>query len=106
MIYITYEGELIESRKFVFDDGAIIQIKVWRLPVRTQERPHGPKYSLFYGKRGERIIGYDNEAGKGDHRHMRDREETYDFSSYETLIRDFLADVRKERGHEGTDPAN
>ena len=64
MIYITYEGELIESQKFVFDDGAIIQIKVWRLPVRTQERPHGLKYSLFYGKRGERIIGYDNEAGK------------------------------------------
>jgi Family of unknown function (DUF6516) len=88
---------LIESQKLVLDDGAIIQIRVWRLPAATRERPHGLKYSLFYGRPGERIIGYDNETGKGDHRHYRDREETYRFTNYETLIRDFMNDVRKER---------
>ena len=51
----------------------------------------------FDGRPGERIIGYDNETGKGDHRHYRDREETYRFTNYETLIRDFMNDVRKER---------
>ena len=87
----------IESQKLVLDDGAIIQIKVWRLPTATRERPHRLKYSLFYGRPGERIVGYDNETGKGDHRHYRDREEPYRFSNYETLIRDFMNDVRRER---------
>ncbi len=88
---------LIESQKLVLDDGAIIQIRVWRLPTATRERPHGLKYSLFYGRPGERIIGYDNETGKGDHRHYRDREETYRFTNYETLIRDFMNNARRER---------
>jgi len=87
----------IESQKLVLDDGAIIQIRVWRLPAAMRERPHQLKYSLFYGRPGERIVGYDNEIGKGDHRHYRDREEPYRFSNYETLIRDFMNDVRKER---------
>jgi len=53
----------IENRKLTLDDGSIIQIRIWRLPGVTVERPHGLKYSLFYGRPGERIIGYDNEAG-------------------------------------------
>lgn len=88
---------LIESRKLVLDGGSIIQIRIWRLPKATRERPHRLKYSLFYGRPGERIIGYDNETGKGDHRHYRGREESYLFTDYETLIRDFMNDVLKER---------
>jgi len=87
---------LIMDRKLHLDDGTIIQMKVWRLPASSPERPHGLKYSLFFGRPGERIIGYDNEAGKGDHRHYRDREETYRFVSLERMIRDFEADIRRE----------
>jgi hypothetical protein len=90
-------AQLIENRKLTLDDGSIIQIRIWRLPGATAERPHGLKYSLFYGRAGERIIGYDNEAGKGDHRHYRGKEENYRFTTYEKLIGDFLKDVRKER---------
>lgn len=89
-------ARLIENRKLTLDDGSIIQIRIWRLPGVTVERPHGLKYSLFYGRPGERIIGYDNEAGKGDHRHYRGIEENYRFTTYEDLIRDFLNDVTKE----------
>ena len=56
--------------KQVLADGAIIEMTVWRLPAATTERPHGLKYALFYGRRGKRIVGYDNERGKGDHRHI------------------------------------
>jgi hypothetical protein len=90
------KASLIEDRKAVLDTGQIIQIRIWRLPRATSERPHGLKYSLFYGRPGERIIGYDNEAGKGDHRHYRDREESYAFVSLEQLVADFETDVRKE----------
>lgn len=91
---------LIESQKFVLDNGAVVQIRIWRLPKPTAERVHGLIYSLFYGRAGERIIGYDNEAGKGDHRHYRDHEELYSFTTFETLLSDFWRDVRREIANE------
>lgn len=95
------DAELLIDRKAALANGAIIEINVWRLPRPSQERPHGFKYSLFFGRRGERIVGYDNEAGKADHRHLRGREEPYRFESLEKLIEDFERDVLKEIGHEG-----
>lgn len=89
-------ASLIDDRKIVLADGAIVQIRIWRLPAPTAERPHGLKYSLVSGRPGNRIIGYDNEAGKGDHRHYRETEKPYDFVSLERLIADFETDVRKE----------
>lgn len=47
------------------------------------------------------MVLYDNERGKGDHRHYLEHEESYVFENVETLIADFLADVRRARG-EGT----
>jgi hypothetical protein len=90
---------LIQNRRLHLRDGTIIQIRIWKLPIGNAERPHGSKYSLFYGRPGERIVGYDNERGKGDHRHYRDREERYAFTTMEKLIADFWADVRKETGN-------
>jgi hypothetical protein len=89
-------ADLILNRKLHLNDGRIIQIKVWRLPERSPERPHGLKYSLFFGRPGERIVGYDNEAGKGDHRHYGLHEEPYRFSTLEQMIRDFETDVGRE----------
>jgi hypothetical protein len=42
--------------------------------------------------------GYDNERGKGDHRHFRGVETAYQFSTVEQLIADFWRDVRRLRG--------
>jgi hypothetical protein len=93
-------AELIESQKITLNDGAIVQIRIWRLPQLTAERPHGLKYSLFYGRDGERIVGYDNETGKGDHRHYRNREERYAFTTFASLVSDFWRDVMREIEHE------
>jgi hypothetical protein len=56
------------------------------------------KYSLFYGRPGFRAVGYDNERGKGDHRHFRGIETDYRFTSVEQLIDDFWSDVQTLRG--------
>jgi hypothetical protein len=87
---------LLYHDKADWPDGSIVEMTMWRLPKASEERPHGLKYSLFYGR--NRIVGYDNELGKGDHRHYRDAEQPYAFTGVETLIADFVADVRKERG--------
>ena len=88
---------LILHRKRVFDDGAIAELTLWRVPSAVRGSLHPFKYSLFYGRPGERLIGYDNEAGKGDHRLVGEVEERYSFLSPEQLVADFLADVRALR---------
>ena len=84
--------------KFVYSDGAIREMTLWKLPKAVEERPHGLKYSLFYGRDGLCIVRYDNERGKGDHRHYGEREEPYKFESVEKLIHDFDVDIQEERG--------
>ena len=84
-------------RKRYYQDGTISELTLWLVPNPVRGSNHSFKYSLFYGRPGTRIVGYDNEPGKGDHRHYEGREESYAFTSPEQLIRDFLADVRLAR---------
>lgn len=81
-----------------YPDGAIAELTIWQVPEPVAGSAHHLKYSLFYGYPGQRVVGYDNERGKGDHRHLADREEPYAFTTVEALIADFVADVRKFRG--------
>ena len=91
------KAKIIFYHKEDYDDGFIVELKIWQLPEVTSERPHGYKYSLYYGQPGSRVIGYDNERGKGDHRHYADDEERYEFKSVRQLIGDFMVDVGKAR---------
>jgi hypothetical protein len=43
------------------------------------------------------VLRYDNEAGKGDHRHIEDREEIYRFRDPKKLLEDFWNDVEARR---------
>ena len=79
-------------------DGGIVEMSIWRVPSPVIGSVHAFKYSLFYGRPGQRIVGYDNERGKGDHKHLYDSEERYVFSTVERLVGDFLTDVKRERG--------
>lgn len=83
--------------KAVLADGALVEMTIWQLPRATTERSHGLKYSLFYGRNGKRIVGYDNERGKGDHKHVHDVETRYRFVNVEMMVADFLADVERVR---------
>jgi hypothetical protein len=55
---------------------------------------HPYKYRLAYVVDGKRIVGYDNEQGKGDHRHLGKRELPYRFVSPRQLVTDFMDDVK------------
>jgi hypothetical protein len=81
--------------KAMLPDGSIVEMVIWQLPAPTDDRPHGLKYRLFYGRDGKRIVGYDNERGKGDHKHLLDVEKRYKFTSVEKLVTDFLADIER-----------
>jgi hypothetical protein len=89
-----------------FDDGAILEMVIWRVPTPVKENTHHYKYRLFYRHPGKRIVGYDNERPRGDHRHVGEAEDPYVFTDVETLVRDFLADVSRQRSavDKGNDP--
>jgi hypothetical protein len=84
---------LLAHAKEVRDDGSIVEIMIWEVPEPVPPSTHRFKYRLFFGTPGTRRVGYDNERGKGDHRHLGDREEAYAFSTVDQLLADFRRDV-------------
>ena len=84
---------LLAQAKEIRDDGSIVEIVIWELSEPVPPSTHNFKYRLFFGAAGIRRVGYDNERGKGDHRHIGDREEQYAFSTVEQLVEDFRGDI-------------
>ena len=41
------------------------------------------------------VVRYDNETGKGDHRHFGNKESTYRFTTPDQLIADFQHDIAR-----------
>ena len=83
---------LVRTRE-ILDDGSIVEIVVWELPEPLPPSGHHFKYRLFYGVAGICRIRYDNERGKGDHRHIGDDEQDYSFTSVDQLFDDFERDI-------------
>jgi hypothetical protein len=59
----------------------------------SEHTSHGIKYSFVYIVSGLRVIGYDNERGKGDHRHINGLEYPCKFTTPSQLMSDFQADI-------------
>ena len=58
---------------------------------------HGYKYRAVYVVDGVRIVGFDNERGKGDHCHMDGKDLPYAFIGVGQLLEDFIAAVETRR---------
>lgn len=82
-------------RRIVIAPDAFAEIVVWRLPQPVPPSEHPFKYRLAYVVDGQCVIRYDNERGKGDHRHRGDKEDDYCFSTPDQLVQDFNADVMR-----------
>ena len=85
--------ELLLDDRFALDERSFVQMKVWKLPQPLDGCAHRLKYRLAYVVDGECVLRYDNEAGKGDHRHVHGRETPYEFETLEALQVDFWKDV-------------
>ncbi len=80
-----------------YDDGAMVRMVIRDVPRPIPPSGHRFKYRLVYILHGRRIIGFDNERGKGDHRHDGDEESPYTFVDVPTLIQDFIQAVKLHR---------
>ncbi len=90
-------GAVLLFRDKKIKGGLIIELVVWELDAPLTGCNHRFKYRLFCGSQetGAGLVRYDNEQGKGDHRHVAQQEEPYRFTSLEELISDFERDVRE-----------
>jgi len=81
------KAERIAYIKEKFGDDRIIEIAIWQVP-KDKDRPHGYKYRLHYGYTdGTCITRYDNEKGKGNHRHIGDKEDRILLSLLESYMK-------------------
>jgi hypothetical protein len=80
--------ELLRAR-IIYSEVAFAEMVLWQLPKPAPGSTHGFKYRLAYVVRGECVLRYDNEVGKGDHRHIGGKESAYEFTTLEQLVADF-----------------
>ena len=92
---LTMEVNKLFHAKEMFKNG-FVEVLTWQVPESVPPSEHLFKlfkYSLVYIVNGERIIGYDNERGKGDHKHILQEQLAYEFIDSGQLIKDFYSDV-------------
>jgi hypothetical protein len=86
--------ELFQTR-IVYTEHAFSELVLWRVQVPVKGSHHEYKYRLAYVVKGICVVRYDNEAGKGDHRHFGAREGKYPFTTPEALLADFQRDIAR-----------
>jgi hypothetical protein len=94
IIYIMKAISLI-SRRVTIREGVFAEIVLWKVPKPVKGSRHSYKYRLALVVEGICVLRYDNEAGKGDHRHIAGGETPYQFAEVDSLLDDFRSDVRK-----------
>lgn len=85
---------LLDSR-IIYSEEMFAELVIGQLQEPLVGATHRYKYRLAYVVRGECVLRYDNEAGKGDHRHAGERQRAYTFTTPEQLIADFQRDIAR-----------
>jgi hypothetical protein len=82
-------------RRIVLAEDAFAEVAIWRVSQPVSPSRHGFKYRLAYVVASQCVLRYDNERGKGDHRHVGTVEAPYVFSTPDQLMADFNADIAR-----------
>lgn len=89
------KAQLVLQTNLKFGDEAVAHMLVWAVPSPLLPCTHCYKYRLAYVVNGECVVRFDNERGKGDHKHAGDAEVAYIFTDTDALLADFLAEIRR-----------
>jgi hypothetical protein len=90
-------AKLMLSERHVLAENTFVEMVVWRLPSPLSGSRHDFKYRLALVVEGHCVMRYDNESGKGDHKHHGDNESPYAFTTPQALLEDFWRDVDQWR---------
>ncbi len=87
------KAQQLVRRRVTIAENAFAELVIWQVSGPVPGSGHGFKYRLALVVDGLCVLRYDNEAGKGDHRHLGNTESPYSFSNPRQLVADFLEDV-------------
>lgn len=87
------KATLLLRERRVVAEGAFVELVVWQVPSPVPGSEHGFKYRLAFVVHGVCVLRYDNEAGKGDHKHVGAEQKPYAFTTPAQLLEDFWNDV-------------
>jgi hypothetical protein len=83
------------DERIILADTALVELVVWAVPEPVPGSSHGFKYRLALVASGACVVRYDNEAGKGDHKHIGEVETPYRFEGLAPLQDSFWKDVEQ-----------
>jgi hypothetical protein len=89
------KAALLVRTRIIYAETAFAELVLWRVPPPLTGSAHPFKYRLAYVVRGVCVLRYDNEAGKGDHRHFAGAESVYHFTGPDQLVADFQRDIAR-----------
>ena len=81
------------DERIVLSDNTFVEVVVWEVSESLEGSEHQYRYRLALVIKGECVMRYDNEAGKGDHKHIGSKESDYNFTDIDRLLADFWNDV-------------
>ncbi|EDX0374208.1 hypothetical protein GTL21_005002 [Salmonella enterica] len=89
---------LFRRDKVRLNASSLIEIVIWEVTPPVVGSQHGYKYSMAYVVDGVCVLRYDNERGKGDHKHIGETEVKTQFITIDALVNAFFDDVEAYRG--------
>ena len=97
------KARLLFNRRAPISEQAFAELVLWEIKQPLPGCTHCYKYRLAFVVSGVCVLRYDNETGKGDHRHRGEIESKYKFVSANQLVADFFEDVRRWQDEYGND---
>ena len=91
------KAEPLLQERLVIAEDAFVELVVWRVPSPLAGSAHSFKYRLALIVNDVCVLRYDNEAGKGDHKHFAREQVPYTFTTPAQLLSDFWNDVNRWR---------
>ena len=96
-IVSNMKAELLMNERVILSKRAFVEITIWKLTKRLEGSAHLYKYRLAHVVDEICVLRFDNEAGKGDHKHLNEIEVPYQFTDLDRLQTDFWAEVNNRR---------
>jgi hypothetical protein len=93
-------ARLLLRERRVVGEGQFAEVVIWDLTESVPGSSHDFKHRLAFIVDEICVIRFDNETGKGDHKHIGEEQVPYTFTSLAQLIADFWIAIEAWRPDE------
>jgi len=87
------DAELLFRKRIALSETKFVEMAVWKYPSLYEGARMGSNTDSRLVAEGVCVLRYDNESGKGDHKHIEEVEMAYRFTGLDSLQADFWQDV-------------